>query len=210
MMALPVKRTVRWHDLRLVPLKGGFALLAATSEGLWRSTDLGLHWTESPMARHRGVAAYAITGESSALAARGAAGIFVSVDQGQHWLALEAPFDFTQVFDVALTPATSEAIFCATTAGLYRFFAGRWTRIPGPLGEGTVSAVLYHPSGRGELYAAQFGRVFRSSDAGLRWTPLPELPAPGLTIRSLWFSASLPDSLFALTTELGVLIGSRR
>lgn len=205
------RKALLWHDLKHVRTRTGPVWLAATSEGLRRSADGGRTWTETPLGRHRGVAVYALTGDPSGrvLAARGAAGIFISADHGLHWMALDAPFDYTQVFDVTLTASTGDPIFCATTAGLYQYYAGAWKRMAGPLGDGTVSAVRYHPERRGELYAAQFGRVFRSTDAGQSWTALAALPVPHLTLRALWFSSSAPFTLFAVTSDLGVLIESR-
>ena len=143
-LAIPARNAPQIHDLHLLMMpKDHAVVLAATSAGLWRSVDGGVTWAESALGRYRGVGVYAIVGTSSGrvLAARSPAGIFISADYGIHWLALDAPFDSTRIFDVALTEDPGDPIFCATSAGLYRFYSGQWTPVAGPLVGATVSAV---------------------------------------------------------------------
>jgi hypothetical protein len=86
----------------------------------------------------------------------------------------------------------------ATSTGL-RNEAGALGNLP----EGTVSAVAFHPLRCQEVYAAQFGRLFRSMDAGLHWskvdgaTTLPD-------IAKLWVSGTGEDLLYATVPGSGL------
>jgi photosystem II stability/assembly factor-like uncharacterized protein len=72
----------------------------------------------------------------------------------------------------------------------------------------TVSIVLFHPTHEGEAYAAQGGRVFRSTDRGQNWFPLDD-EGRGLSWpASLFILPEAPDRLFALFPRRGVLSNS--
>jgi hypothetical protein len=64
--------------------------------------------------------------------------------------------------------------------------------------------VIYHPEHHGEAFAAQAGRLFRSTDGGNTWIRLAgdqgtEYPS------SLFFLLGAPYRLFALYPRLGIL-----
>jgi photosystem II stability/assembly factor-like uncharacterized protein len=93
--------------------------------------------------------------------------------------------------------------------GLFRSTDGclSWVKATGLLPE-TVSIVLFHPTHEGEAYAAQGGRVFRSTDRGQNWFPLDD-EGRGLSWpASLFILPEAPDRLFALFPRRGVLSNS--
>ena len=68
--------------------------------------------------------------------------------------------------------------------------------------------MLFHPTHAGEAYAAQGGRVFRSTDGGSTGLPLDD-EGRGLSWpSSLFILPEAPDRLFALFPRRGVLSNS--
>jgi hypothetical protein len=80
-----------------------------------------------------------------------------------------------------------------------------WEPVLGGLDRATVNAVAYQPHGAGEAFAAQFGKIFRSTDGGLSWHPLDgEGPNGGYPSALVVFPMA-PRRLFALFPRRGVL-----
>lgn len=186
----------------LVALAGG-VLLAGTNEGLFRSTD-GVGWALTD--HTTGPINSMIRSGDRSVAALGARGAFTSTNAGSTWTACGEPTPKTVWYGLALDRSVALA---ATSTGLFRSTDGclSWSKATGLQAE-TVSVVLFHPTHEGEAFAAQGGRVYRSTDGGQHWSPLDDEGRGRSWPSSLFILPEAPERLFALFPRRGVLSNS--
>jgi len=198
------------HITALLALPRG-VILAATDQGLFRSTD-GVGW-QLAAGTSGGITALAVSGDRT-VSALGAHGAFASSDAGVTWRACAEPAPSTVwnglAFDSGSGAATALA---ATSTGLFRSTDGchSWGKVLGLQGtddNDTVSIVLFHPTHPGEAFAAQGGKVFRSTDQGRRWLPVDDEGRGFSWPSGLMILPQYPERLFALFPRRGVLSNS--
>ena len=187
-------------------------LLAGTDQGLFRSTD-GVGW-QLAAGVSGGINSLELSGDHtvSALSARGA---FVSTDAGATWKACGEPAPSTAWYGLAFDNGRTEGMtaLAATSTGLFRSTDGcrSWVKaigLQGAADSDTVSIVLFHPTHAGEAFAAQGGKVFRSTDQGQHWLPVDD-EGRGLSWpSSLFILPEAPERIFALFPRRGVLSNS--
>jgi photosystem II stability/assembly factor-like uncharacterized protein len=199
------------HVSALLALPGN-VLLAGTDQGLFRSTD-GVGW-QLAAGVAGGINLLELSGDHmvSALSAHGA---FVSSDAGVKWKACSEPAPSTSWYGLVFDNSRTEAVtaLAATSTGLYRSTDGcrSWVKVIGLQGAGdsdTVSIVLFHPTHAGEAFAAQGGKVFRSTDQGQHWLPLDDEGRGYSWPSSLFILPEAPERIFALFPRRGVLSNS--
>ena len=186
---------------------GKTVLFAGTAAGLFRRATEESHWEWIEIAGQWDLnvrAIYTSPGSPGEMAVLTTEGLFTSMNGGTTWRSSTLPRKDYAIYDVALSCAGDEAILLATSHGLYRSQdAGTsWTRRALP--PETVTAVECHPTRLGELFAAQYGRIYRSVDGGSEWTPLAG-GLNGALIDFLWIAPWLPDRAFASAREQGIL-----
>jgi photosystem II stability/assembly factor-like uncharacterized protein len=81
-----------------------------------------------------------------------------------------------------------------------------WIKVGGGLAADTVSVVLFHPTRAGEAFAAQDGKVFRSTDGGQNWMSLDDGSDERFWPSALLVLPEAPDRVFALFPRRGVLL----
>jgi photosystem II stability/assembly factor-like uncharacterized protein len=181
-------------------------LFAGTEAGLYRRESGEKSWTrvDAPFGKQKiTVLAYLA---SSGLAVATQSGIFVSAD-GAAWKTT-APMPGERLVN-NIVSAGDRRLIAGTTAGLIRSddFGASWEPVRWGLGSSSVSAVCQHPSAPRTVFAAQFGVVFQSSDAGETWTRVSPDRIPGSfqleTIKGLAVLPGAPDRLLALTQNQG-------
>lgn len=179
-------------------------MLAATGAGIYRSLNAGLSWTRMSLESLK-IHGFQSSGDT-AVAALSEHGAFVSADAGSTWthcgsLDLEAGW-----YGVAL--GTHAAALAATSHGLFRSADGcaSWTPVRDGLEAGTVSIVTASPGKPDEFYATQYGRVFRSTDAGQHWSLLDPDLHDVVYMSTLLILPGAPERLFALLPRRGVLV----
>ena len=131
---------------------------------------------------------------------------YASRDSGKTWTQLSQPADPSIEWNQIAAAPGSGAVIAATSHGLLRSVdAGQaWTRAAGDLGEGTVASVLVHPDRPGHAFAAQYDRIFFSSDDGRGWKPLAAQGLERAAIRALAIAKGWPNRLYALVAGRGV------
>ena len=183
------------------------SVLIATDKGVFRSS--GGPWQPVKLPGSASVQSLQRSGKKTvaALAGRKA---FVSMDSGYTWAACGNPSAgsawYGLAFDSAPGAGESPAALAATSEGLFRSADGcaTWTKIIGGMQAETVSVILFHPTRAGEAFAAQGGRVFRSSDAGLHWLPLDDEGRGSSWPSALLVLPAAPERLFALFPRRGI------
>lgn len=201
--------SLRGKVLSLQTLRNGKpVLLMGHSSGLYRSIDLGASWQRlllEPVPTAVS-AIFAAANHSQTAVARTATSLYFTKDTGVSWTKWDSPSDVSWVNDVGVPAGTDGPVLAATAAGLYRAdsLGGVWSLCHNGLPRETVSAVRFHPSYANHAYAVAYGRLFRSSDAGVSWEPVTSSSASAPDVRSIWFS-SQPDRVLGVTADLGVV-----
>lgn len=206
----PASRTVNPNEFRnLTAISSGTqaVLLAATNRGLLRSSDKGITW----FVAHTGYAdnfdeIYTSPISDGRLVARSPVGVYFSDDFGSNWSRIPFPFSPAQLTDFAVPPVgTSLPMLAATDHGLYHSpdLGKTWYPVTSGLSASTVKSVIYTPQNF-IAYAVLYGQLYRSKDGGATWNAVPS-SLHSLSIRQLWQPAELPDRLFAVTNDIGIL-----
>jgi photosystem II stability/assembly factor-like uncharacterized protein len=206
----PVGHTINPNEFRsLTAIASGTqaVLLAATNRGLLRSSDKGATWIVAKTGYAENFdAIYKSPISDGRLVARSAVGIYFSNDFGDNWSRIPFPFPPAQLTDFAVPPAgTSLPMLAATDHGLYHSadLGQTWYPVTSGLSASTVKSVIYTPQDF-VAYAVLYGQLYRSKDGGATWNAVPS-SFRSLSIRQLWQPAELPDRLFAVTNDIGIL-----
>jgi photosystem II stability/assembly factor-like uncharacterized protein len=186
---------------------GGKELIfIATNLGLFKTVDLGAHWTAVDLAGSPSVAVlYTTPYAEGRMIARTSLGLFESKDCGEHWDALAFPLPPSDINEVAIPADQAGRLLVATRTGLYSSADGGRNWYPGApgIGASTVSSVVY--AGADHIgYAVEYGQLYQTSDGGDSWSVAPTA-LPSLQIRQLWTSDNSPGRLYAITSGMGIL-----
>jgi hypothetical protein len=178
---------------------------AATESGLFRSLPGARSWTLVDPIGVEKVQVLAPLGKS-ALAAATASKIFVS-ENGLEWKTT-APLP-VQGTVYNISAAGDRSLIAGTSSGLIRSddLGASWEPVTWGLGPSSVSAVCQHPLRPRTVFAAQFGVVYQSDDAGNNWRAIsPAHHSSAVQIEVITALAVLPgspDRLMALTQSQG-------
>jgi hypothetical protein len=77
--------------------------------------------------------------------------------------------------------------------------------VGGGLNQGTVSVVISNPQHAGDALAAQYGRIFQTTDGGQSWRPLDDQGRNGAYPSALLVLPAAPQLLFGLFPRRGIL-----
>ncbi|MBE0643364.1 MAG: T9SS type A sorting domain-containing protein [Bacteroidetes bacterium] len=156
----------------LVMTSSGTYLLNDERNGVWRSTDAGMHWQRSSTGLSiYGVYALAIAADGNVLAAT-YYGVNRSTDDGKSWVSSNTGITQQNLEDIL---ALSDGTVLATAwgGGLFRSTNNGqlWTEVtPGPA---ELRIYCLRKTAADHVFAGSFGAgVFRSTDKGLTWTAL--------------------------------------
>jgi photosystem II stability/assembly factor-like uncharacterized protein len=125
-------------------------------------------------------------------------GVFRSRDAGKHWAPVNTGLTDRGILSLAIDPTTPTNIYAGTSAGVFRSADGgdSWSLV---LAAFSVVALAVDPVTPTTLYAGEdFGRIFKTSDAGAHWTPV----TTGLTSSETFAIAidpNVPTTVYAAT-----------
>ena len=129
----------------------------------------------------------------------------MSLDAGVTWKACGEPAPSAAWYGLAFDNGRTDGMtaLAATSTGLFRSTDGcrSWIKaigLHGAADSDTVSIVLFHPTHAGEAFAAQGGKVFRSTDQGQHWSPVDDEGRGYSWPSSLFILPEAPDRIFAL------------
>jgi photosystem II stability/assembly factor-like uncharacterized protein len=183
-------------------------LFAASNRGLLRSTDNGIKWTfvnAGLLTPFRDVFVSPVN--DGRLIGRSSSSLYFSNDFGDTWKAINFPLGTSQISAIAVPPANSSSrLLAATFRGLYssKDDGQTWSIVNSGLPISTVESVIYSTTKPNVAYAVEFGQLYQSEDGGVQWTA-ESSTFRALRIRQLWQPAQLPDRLFAVTNDIGIL-----
>jgi len=189
-----VKSTISGRVSQVIITPG--AWFAATSSGLFRSSDDGKTWRGGPVERNTSFISVRVQGDTVVAASLN--GVFVSKDAGVTWTKPRVPIYVTAIYAAAITP---DAIWIATREGALRSAdsGATWDHVLGGLPGRNVRAIDYDPYGRRLLATASNGQLFESRNSGDSWKEIDS----NWTIRSV---ASFKGRLLALTAFDGLVM----
>jgi len=202
---------IRIQSLQVVQTEKLLVLFAGTQSGLFRSADAGRSWDRvaaDQIANLPVLAVYAPAHGSARLAARTSNGLFVSEDTGKTWHPAPLPAADYYIYDVAVGADHDDPILVATSRGLLQSVDGgaNWKLITEGLPSATVSSVRFHPSHNREAFLIQYGKVYRSEDAGSSWQAFPSDGLESSAVHTLWLSPDIPGRMVALSAARGALV----
>jgi photosystem II stability/assembly factor-like uncharacterized protein len=205
-VSLPTPGTDRKITALLaMPGKRG-PVLVATRVGVYRSVNAGLAWTRVPLdSSSVAIQRFQSSGDA-AVAALTEHGAFASADAGNTWTKCGTAEAEAAWYGLAM--GAQSIALAATSHGLFRSADGcaSWTPVREGLEAGTVSIVLGAPGKPDEFFATQYGRVFRSADAGQHWSPLDPDSHNRVYMLTLLILPGTQERLFALLPRRGVLV----
>ena len=202
---------LRVNALRIVDAGQRMLLLAGTDSGLFQSSNSGTTWQQAKAPGIEGVpvsAIYAPPRGVSRIAVNTRSALFISDDSGLTWHSSFLPDNSYYLYDLALPVDADTAMLAATSRGVLQSLDNgqHWTLITQGLPASTVESVHFHPDQKSEAFLIQYGRIYRSSDAGSSWDPFPSDGLENSSLRRLWFTSGLPGRLIALSAARGALI----
>jgi photosystem II stability/assembly factor-like uncharacterized protein len=182
--------------------------LAATSQGLLRSTDGGDRWQRHRLGVLRTVERIAVSsGPEPVVLAATPIGFFESRDRGASWTPVAGRIGDARVHALAFAPGSDRVVFVATPRGLYKSEDGGrgWWPRGGGLPLLDITGLAITRDGR-TVYASEFtqGGLWRSDDAGETWDAVP---TDGLATTRIWALAldpERPERLLAATPSGGL------
>jgi photosystem II stability/assembly factor-like uncharacterized protein len=190
--------TVGLTGIRALAFTSEGTLLAGTSRGLFSLNDAA--WKPADVAGHTRLPVQAIYSSPGMVAIRTEFGTYFSPDGGQSWKEWPMPSSAGQVSEIALCGSSALA---ATSHSLLRFSpAGSTSLSVHGIPEGTVSAVTFDPTNCLTAYAAQFGMLYVSQDAGSNWAVLGGIGTG--VIEALRVVPSAPHRLLAAFRNEGI------
>jgi photosystem II stability/assembly factor-like uncharacterized protein len=186
---------------RAVEVIGPKSLLLGTSEGLFRSDDLGLKW----IGVKPGTSIASIHYAHGLIVVDSDEVLLLSSDKGKTWTTAQSPAKAGDIYELAI--GADGVVLVATSIGGFRSTDGgqTWEPVAKGVERGTVREVKFDAAGTA-AYAIQHGVVYRSSDAGVTWSALDMTGLEGATIVSLVVPEAEPGRIFAATQARGVFV----
>lgn len=149
---------------------------AATSEGLYVSSDEGKNWTGGPLLGETDL--IAVEAQAPIVLAATRKRLLISQDGGVNWYPAALPSFVTKIHGVTLDPGNT--LWLATREGAFRSNDNgeRWRHVLAGLPATNVVSITYDAEGRRLLAtAASSHSLFESGDGGRSWRRAAEVGA---------------------------------
>jgi photosystem II stability/assembly factor-like uncharacterized protein len=194
--------------------EGQTVLLAATSDGLYKTVDEIRGWEKVTIgdydftgrvfsiSTHRGIPGKIYVGTRQ--------GLYVSTDFGASWARLDngGPTDAT-VKAIAQAANDPDNILIGTNQFVYRSTNGgrSWIKKGGGLPAGDFTAAIINPYKSDEMMVAEYskGGIYRSRDKGISWEKI-DRELPSNRVWALMFDPFERDRIYAGSFSSGVYI----
>lgn len=218
------------NALALLVGKADRQILAATSSGLFKTSDPGLGWDRVPYGRGLDVRTTSIStspqNPSMILVGTVTSGVLASRDEGQTWQQVTGVPTESPINVITQDPQRPSYVYVGTKQALYMSHDGgqQWIRRGGNLPFGDFTSILINPRNPDEVFVANAfqltgktsqgeigGGLFFSNDAGMTWRRLDsaEHRLPSVGLWALAFDPREPAKLFAGSHSAGVYVVPR-
>jgi photosystem II stability/assembly factor-like uncharacterized protein len=194
--------------------EGHIVLLAATSDGLYRTVDETKGWEKVSVGN------YDLNGRVFSISTHKAIpgkiyvgtrqGLYVSTDFAASWMRLDngGPTDAT-VKAIAQAANDPDNILIGTNQFVYRSTNGgrTWIKKGGGLPAGDFTAAIINPYKSDEMMVAEYskGGIYRSRDKGISWEKI-DVELPSSRVWALMFDPFERDRIYAGSFSSGVYI----
>jgi len=187
--------TARVNDIEITPERW----LAATSAGLYTSSNQGQSWSGGPVMGKQDFVSVSAQAELVAVATHNS--VLVSTNNGASWQEASLGSYVSSIRNVTITP--DGQIVIASREGAFRSpnFGGGWDRMQNGLPDKNISSITYDANGKRLLATStETGVVFESQDGGQSWQRGPD---SGFPLRAVSF---VHGHLLAATPFDGVVV----
>lgn len=193
--------------------QGRHCLLAATMDGLYRTSDETKGWEKiligdyDPMGRVFSVSIHRDRPRTILAGTR--QGLYVSHDGGATWEHIERGPTEDSVLSIAQDPSNPDIIIVGTNRFVYRSTNGGRSFVlrGGGLPSGDFTSVSFNPMNPNEVIAAEYmtGGIYRSMDKGLSWERI-DAELPSRRVWTIAFDPFQPSRIFAGSFSSGVYV----
>ncbi len=197
--------------------KNSETLYAATTVGVFRSTDAGRLWDErmAGMKEVHIVVSIAIDPKRPHILYAGTTGgTYRSADGTATWKKMNRGLIPQEILDASLAlgvntlvvdPKETNIVYAGTTKGLFKTtdMADSWTRIGDSLADHYISSLTVDPAQPKILYAGGRAGIQKSSDGGQTWNTM-NTGLETINIRTIAISPLIPHTLYAGTNGSGL------
>ena len=205
--------------------EGHRVLLAATMDGLYRTTDEKKGWEKifigdyDPHGRVFSVSTHQKLPRTIMAGTR--RGLYISEDEGQTWSHVERGPSEASVKSIAIDSKNPNFILVGTNQYLFRSTNGgrSWAIRGGGLPVGDFTSVDINPLDSDEIMAADYstGGIYRSGDKGYTWERIDtELPSSRVWIltfdpfdKERIYAGSFSSGVYVLTVQRGARMRGR-
>ncbi len=175
--------------------------------GLFKSTDGGLTWRESPELRNEAVHSMTQSEQNPDVLVVGTFnGIFRSNDSGETWTPLPTTNTpgLVHVESLAIDPRNSNVIYAGTWYLPFKSTDGgkTWRSIKqGIIDDSDIFAINIDPRNPNHLIASACSGIYDTRDSGESWHKVQGIPSQSRRTRAIVQHPTVPGLVFAGTTE---------
>jgi hypothetical protein len=185
-------------------------LVAGTLQGVFRSTDGGVKWTQiSPAGStelHE-VESIAIDPVDPQTIYAGTWHLpWKTTDGGEHWNNIkQGIIDDSDVFSIIVDPKQPQVVYASACSGIYKSEdgGGRFSKVQGiPSAARRTRVLMQDPERLGTVYAGTTEGLFRTDDAGSYWT---RTTSSGVIVNDVYVDPANSRHVLLATDRGGVL-----
>jgi photosystem II stability/assembly factor-like uncharacterized protein len=187
--------------------------VAGTLQGVYRSTDHGVHWQLiSPPGSQElhEVESIAIDPKDTNIIYAGTWHLpWKTTDGGAHWSNIkEGVIDDSDVFSIIIDPKEPNVVYASACSGIYKSetAGARFQKIQGiPSTARRTRVLMQDPTNRNIVFAGTTEGLYRTGDSGKTWT---RTTGPELIINDVYVSPTDSNRVLLATDRGGVLVSN--
>jgi len=181
-------------------------IYAATSSGMFLSTDAGENW--SAASPNYDIAAIAVDPQVPENVYLGTnSGIFLSTDDGETWIPKNNNLINPNITCLALHPTAAGTLYAGTKGdGIFKSSSGgaSWTSASEGLDQLEIISLAIDQAEPTVLYAGpKAGGLYKTADSGTSWLPVPSDQFDGLSIHAIAVNPAGSEVLYVGVEGLG-------
>jgi len=171
--------------------------IAATSEGLYQSTDGGANWQATPIFAGASMYGVAFSPAGGTVYASNFTSIYTSADSGNTWTFQGvAP---CAAANLAVSPSSPTTLYLGYSCGAQSVDGGQtWVTFNGALDGAFFNAIVIDPKSQDIVYAGTSSGLFGSTDGGQSWSALNVVGLQYPNVTSVAINPTKPADVYAV------------